>query len=257
MFNQCNHLRHATWEGFEHLIQEESKRIINRKCICDNEKCTFSTAKFAHYIPKSLTDDEVKTWLRDQSDQITTNQGRPPLILMSNFNKVATATRGDTLSAEEGGGARTSVPVPLAPASDSRSDAETTKVQELTEALEKLQVKLQLHKDKIGTLSKEVHNRDKEIETLRSTIGKMSWKQLKEDEEFRNKRFPTYTGFLNGDCVIALWNIFQHYVPVYELLPVYNSKYRTRSDLPKPRSSKDEQVWENMFMAFLVLMRTV
>ena len=62
----------------------------------------------------------------DQSDQITTNQGRPPLILMSNFNNVATATPGDTLSAEKGGGARTSVPVPLAPASNSRSDAETT-----------------------------------------------------------------------------------------------------------------------------------
>ena len=188
--------------------QKESKRIINRKCFCDNEKCSFSTAQFAHYIPKSLTNDEVKTWLRelirnatdagldkkvkgrnnlrfstvhvkkrdkswvnsrgvhlglipktdgtyaipsrnivseysnhvgdvprsplwsfsksvaminkenippssglgdvdtthdaprvskrrrsgDQSDRITTNQGRPPLILMSNFNNVATAT---------------------------------------------------------------------------------------------------------------------------------------------------------------------
>ena len=45
--------------------QKESKRIINRKCFCDNEKCLFSTAQFAHYIPKSLTNDEVKTWLRE------------------------------------------------------------------------------------------------------------------------------------------------------------------------------------------------
>jgi hypothetical protein len=205
---------------------------------------------------------------RRSGDQTTTNQGRPPLILMDNFNNVAIATPGDTLSAEKGGGARTSVPVPLAPASDSRSDAETTKVQELTEALEKLQLKVQLQKDKFknmkatlskevntrdeeietlrstigkmsqlqkdkfknmkATLSKEVNTRDEEIETLRSTIGKMSWKQLVEDEEFRNKRFPKFAGFLNGDCVIALWNIFYHYVPVYDLLPVYFRKYRDR-----------------------------
>ena len=70
------------------------------------------------------THDELRVSKRrrsgDQSDQITTNQERPPLILMSNFNNVATATPGDTLSAEKGGGARTSVPVPLAPASNSR-----------------------------------------------------------------------------------------------------------------------------------------
>ena len=39
--------------------QKESKRVVNRKCFCDNEKCLFSTAQFAHYIPKSLTNDEV------------------------------------------------------------------------------------------------------------------------------------------------------------------------------------------------------
>lgn len=73
------------------------------------------------------THDELRLSKRRHSgDQITTNQGRPPLILMSNFNNVATATPGDTLSAEKGGEARTSVPVRLAPASDSRSDAETT-----------------------------------------------------------------------------------------------------------------------------------
>ena len=45
--------------------QKELKRVINSKCFCDNEKCLFSTAQFAHYIPKSLTDDDVKTWLRE------------------------------------------------------------------------------------------------------------------------------------------------------------------------------------------------
>ena len=72
------------------------------------------------------THDELRVSnCRGSGDQITTNQGRTPLIVMSNFNNVATTTPGDTLSAEKGGGARTSVPVPLAPVSDSRSDAET------------------------------------------------------------------------------------------------------------------------------------
>ena len=45
--------------------QKELKRIRNKYCFCDNEKCSFPGDKFAHRIPKSLTNDEVKTWLRE------------------------------------------------------------------------------------------------------------------------------------------------------------------------------------------------